>query len=99
MMAAAILAPVTLMKSRRDNLLLMLLSFRARSFMASHTIGQFGQHDWIVLKARAVTAQTPTHIHFLRLGEGHLADLRMAIFAVEAGCNVRAVAVVDKVRQ
>lgn len=67
--------------------------------MACHTIGQPGQHNGIVLVPRAVTVQTPTHIHFLRLGDGHLADLSMAILAVETVCNVWTVAEVDKVRQ
>lgn len=67
--------------------------------MASHTIGQFGQHNGIVLVPRAMTVQTPTHIHFLRHGGGHLADLSMAIFAVETGCNVWTVAEINKVRQ
>jgi hypothetical protein len=67
--------------------------------MANHTIGQFGQHDGIVLEPRAVTVQTPTHIHFLRHGDGHLADFCMAILAVETGCYVWTVAEVDKVRQ
>ncbi|HEX7619738.1 MAG TPA: hypothetical protein VF359_00900 [Anaerolineales bacterium] len=67
--------------------------------MASHTIGQFGQHNWVILVPCAVTAQTPTHIHFLRLCNRHLANLSMAILTVETGCNVRTMAVIDKVRQ
>lgn len=67
--------------------------------MASHTISQFGQHHGIVRVAGSMTAYTPTHIHELRLGNGHLADLAVAILAIQAGGNMRPVAVVDKVRQ
>ena len=45
-----------------------------------------------------MTVQTPTHTHFLRDGDGHLANLSMAILAVEAGSYVRTVVEEYKVR-
>ena len=77
----------------------MLRSFRARSFMASDAICQFGQHRRVILEACTVTAQTPTHIHFLRLSNRHLPDLSVTVLAVETGCNMRTMAVVDKIRE
>ena len=67
--------------------------------MASYTIGQFMHHNRIVLITRAVAVQTPTHIHFLRHCDGHLAKLPVAMLATESGCNMGTVAEVDKIRQ
>jgi hypothetical protein len=67
--------------------------------MASDAIGQLGQHCRIILEPGTVTPQTPTHIHFLRLGNGHLTDLCMAILTIETGCNMRTMAVIDKIRE
>jgi hypothetical protein len=67
--------------------------------MASHAICQFDQHGRIVFGTRNMTIQAPAHIHFLRRGNGHLADLSMAIFAIDTGCNMWTVAEVDKIRQ
>ena len=67
--------------------------------MAGHTIGQPGQHDRVVPGPHTVTIQAPAHIHFLRCGNGHLADFAMAILAVDPGCNMWAVAEENKIRQ
>jgi hypothetical protein len=50
--------------------------------MTGNTIGQFGQHDRIILKAGLVTVETPTHVHFLGYSHRHLADFAMAVLAI-----------------
>ena len=46
-----------------------------------------------------MAVQTPTHIHFLRHGGDHLADLSMAILAIQTGSNVWTMTEENKVRQ
>jgi hypothetical protein len=65
--------------------------------MAGDTIGELGQHHRIILIARAVTTQAPAHVHFLGFSHRHLADFRMAILAVETGCNMRTMTVINKI--
>ena len=67
--------------------------------MTSQAIGQFGQFNGIVLVACPMAVQTPTHIHLLRHGSDHLADLSMAILTINTGCDVRTMAEVNKVWQ
>ena len=67
--------------------------------MTGNAIGQLGQHDRIICEARAVTAETPAHVHLLGDGDRHLADLAVALFAVQSGGDVRTVAEINKVRQ
>ena len=67
--------------------------------MACGTIGQFDKLDWIVSSSFAVAVQAPAHIHFLRYGNRHLADLPMAFFTVQTGRDVRAVHKVDEIGQ
>ena len=47
----------------------------------------------------AVAVQAPTHIHFLRNRDGHLAKLPVAMLATESGGNMWTVAEIDKIRQ
>jgi len=66
--------------------------------MAGYTIGQFSQHNRIIFEPRAVTVQTPTHIHILQPDDGLLANLAVAIFAIETRGDMWAMAVIDKIR-
>lgn len=67
--------------------------------MAGGAIGQLCQHHWIIFETGFMACQAPTHIHFLWLGNGHLAELAVAVFTVQPRGNVGAVAEIDKVRQ
>ena len=67
--------------------------------MACDTIGQLCKHDRIVCEARAVTVQAPAHVHLVRDGIRHRADLAVALFAMQAGSDMGAVAEVNEIRQ
>lgn len=67
--------------------------------MTGNAIGQLGQHDRIVFEARPVTVETPAHVHLLGDGHSHLADLAVALFAVQSGGNMRTVTEINEVWQ
>lgn len=67
--------------------------------MTSQTIGKFSFRYGIVLVTGAMAVQTPTHIHCLRYGCGHLADLSMAILAINTGIDMGTVTEGYKIRQ
>ena len=67
--------------------------------MACGTIGQFDKLDWIASRVFTVAVQAPAHVHFLRHGNRHLADLPMAFFTVQTGGDVRAVYKVNEIGQ
>jgi hypothetical protein len=46
-----------------------------------------------------VAVQTPTHIHFLRLGYRLLSNFSMAVLAIETSSNMRAMAVINEIWQ
>jgi hypothetical protein len=67
--------------------------------MTSQTIGQFGFRNGIIFVTSAMTVQTPTHVHCLRHGGDHLADLSVAILTINTGGNMGTVAEGYKIRQ
>jgi hypothetical protein len=67
--------------------------------MTSQTIGQFGFRNGIIFVTSAMAVQTPTHVHCLRHGGDHLADLSVAILTIDTGCNMGTVAEGNKIWQ
>lgn len=64
--------------------------------MACQTVGESNKFFFRLLK---VTIQTPTHIHLhIRLGDRHPCHITMAVFAIDARCQVSLMAEIDEIR-